>query len=849
MASDACGIRTLRTEHLLISTLDLAGTWRLSFTDHQRFGRPQWAEQETVEPHRFIDAQVPGEVHLDCQRAGLISDPYVGLGYLQARWVEEMEWSYRRAFDAPPAALATGARVWLVCECLDLVARVMLNGQEVGKHANSFLPARIELTGKLKAGRNLLVVHLDGGLYEVADKPNAPFGHGGDSKLHKRHWLRKPQCQFGWDWSPRLINVGIQGPIRLEWTDAPVRLERAVPLVELDESLARGTVTVRAHLEGLGASPAPVSVRARLLDPAGKEVARAEGSGTCAPGAQVLEAKLALERPQLWWPVGHGGQPLYTIETTLASGATEIARSSARVGFRQVRVDQSPHPEGGRFFCFLVNGRRIFCKGGNYIPADIIRAAIDERRYQGLIDRALEANFNLLRVWGGGLYESDAFYRLCDERGILVWQEFIFACSRYPGTDEAFWNSVKAEAIWNIRRLAEHPSLIAWCGNNEIEQGYWEWGYDKNGAVLPDHAIYHHLLPRLLRAEDPTRFYQPSSPYSLDQASPTDFKTGDQHPWALGFGDTDFRKYRGFDCRFPNEGGFLGPNALATIREALPEGSRTTTSMEWQAHDNSICSWGNPSPTDAMIPQHLGRDLRAMPLEEAVYWMGLIQGEALREYCDAFRRRMFSTSSAIFWMYNDCWPCTRSWTIVDHRLRYTPCFHPVRRALAPVHLVLAEDGDQIAVFGVNDTQEAVAGELRYGLFALAGGWPLDEKKQVTLAPNAATRLASFPRARWADPKATLAAAMLTRGDTLLARNRLVLPLHKELAWAKPQPTVAVADGVATFHSPTYAWGVCLDLEGDVRLADNYFDLYPGVPYRIPWTGRAAPRIVRVGNLA
>ena len=291
-----------------------------------------------------------------------------------------------------------------------------------------------------------------------------------------------------------------------------------------------------------------------------------------------------------------------------------------------MQVEQEPQADGGASFVFVINGRRIFCKGGNFVPADIIRCTVDEARYRALVDRALEANFNLLRVWGGGLYEADEFYRLCDEKGILVWQEFIFACSRYPGTDEVFWNTIKAEATYHIRRLACHPSLIAWCGNNEIEQGYWEWGYDRNGAVLPDHAIYHHLLPRLLQQEDPTRYYQPSSPYSPNLISPTAHHIGDQHPWALGFGDTDFRKYRAMICRFPNEGGFLGPNSLATVREALPEGQRRPGSIAWQAHDNSIDSWHSPSATDGMTEQHFGLVLRTMTLEEAVYWGGLLQG-------------------------------------------------------------------------------------------------------------------------------------------------------------------------------------------------------------------------------
>jgi beta-mannosidase len=826
----------------MIDSLDLGGTWQLTFTDHQRFTKPELATGEEIDESRFITAQVPGEVHLDAQRAGLISDVYGGLGSLQARWIEECEWTYRRWIEVPAAAL-TG-RAWLSFECLDLVARVVLNGQEVGRHANSFLPCRIEVTGKLKPGRNLLCVQLESGLFSVAEKPSHPYNESLETALHKRHWLRKPQCQAGWDWSPRLLNVGIQGPCRLEWTAAAARVDRLVPLATLSEDHARGEVRARLFVEGLVTEETPARLCVELPD-AG---IRAEAEVRLKPGLHAYEVVARVEKPRLWWPVGHGEQPLYRVRATLTTAAGEIGAREARVGFRRVRLDETPHPQGGRWCALEVNGRRIFCKGGNFVPADIIRASIDRERYVALVEHSLAANFNLLRVWGGGLYEADEFYDLCDERGILVWQEFIFACSKYPGTDQAFYESIKAEATHQLRRLAAHPSLFLWCGNNEIEWGYWGWGYDR-GAVLPDHNLYHHLLPRLAAVEDPTRLYRPSSPFSPDHLEPNRDDVGDQHPWSLGFADTDFRKYRAMACRFPNEGGFLGPNALPTLMEALGNQPRIG-SATWHAHDNSIAAWPwTKGAVDKMTDQWVGKPIATLSPEEWVYWAGLLQGEALREYCDNFHRRMFDSAAAVFWMYNDTWPCSRSWTIVDYRLRRTPAFHPVRRALSPVNVVVVEEGASVAVYGINEGREPVAAELRYGLFAIAGGWPLDRRARVTLAPNASTRIAEFARAEWHDERATLAAAVLERDGRLIARNRLVLPLFKELAWAPARPRVELRDGVATFTSDTFAWGVCLDLDGEAALADNFFDLYPGVPYSIPWSGREAPRVLRVGNLA
>jgi beta-mannosidase len=826
----------------MITTLDLNGSWQLRWSDGQR-GRLEYANRAETDEAKYLTAQVPGEVHLDLWRAGLIANPYEGTNCLAARWVEECYWSYRRHFEAPPEALQ--GRAWLVFEGLDLVATVVLNGVEIGRHSNVFYPCRLEVTGRLRPGQNLLTVHLEGGLIDALDKPAEGWVAPGfsDNRATKRHWLRKPQCQFGWDWSTRLVNVGIFKPVRLEWTSDPARLEQLAPLVEVSPDLGTGRVCARLFVAGLAAEAIAGELTAELLETRQTVTTPV----LLEPGLRPYEATLQVAQPQLWWPAGHGAQPLYTLRVTLRAAGQVIGERMARIGFRRVRVNQDPHPNGGRYFVFEINNKPFFCKGGNLVPADMIFARLERARYEQLTDLALEANFNFLRVWGGGQYESDDFYELCDEKGLLVWQEFIFACGKYSVTDEVFYNDVKAEAVYNIRRLARHPSLVAWCGNNEMEWGAWHWGYDR-GVVYPDYALFHLTLPRLLAQEDPTRYYQPSSPYSPDGLDPNRDDVGDQHPWSVGFADTDFRRYREMACRFPNEGGILGPTSPANMRACLPEGSGIA-SFAWQVHDNSVDSWGEPSYPDTMISLWLGKDIRAMTVEEFIYWGGLLQGEGLREYCDNFRRRMFDTSSAIFWMYNDTWPATRSWTIVDYALQRTPAFAAVRRALAPLSLVLALEGGQVTVFGINETDQTISGELRFGIFNLAGGYPLDRQVFARLPPNASTRLAAFDQVEWADPAASMAFATLSHGAQLLARNRLFLPLFKDLQWAPTQVSVRLEDGQAVFESAAFAWGVCLDLEGEAPLPDNFFDVYPGMPYRLPWSGAQPPKVLRIGNLA
>jgi beta-mannosidase len=824
----------------MINTLDLNGTWKVRWTDGVR-GRPEYANQEEVDPDRYIDAQVPGDVHLDVWKAGWIPDPYQGTNCLAARWVEECIWSYRRHFDVPAEALK--GRAWLVLDGLDLAATIVLNGSEIGKHANYFHPCRIEVTGKLQEGRNRLAVHVEAGLFEASDRRAEGYVTTLDQRLHKRHWLRKPQFQFGWDWSTRFINVGIHRGVRLEWTSDPVRIDQFVPLAELSPDLKKGTVRARLFVEGLGTETRKGVLTVDLPEAGAKASAEVD----IPPGLNPCEVRLAVPDPKLWWPVGHGPQNLYAVRVSLSVDGGAVGEKTARIGFRHVRVNQDPHPTSGRYFHLEVNGRKVFAKGANFVPADMILARIDRARYEKLIGLALEAHFNFFRVWGGGLYESDDFYELCNERGIMVWQDFIFACARYPTTDEPFYKSIQAEAVHNIRRLARHPSLVVWCGNNEMEQGNWDWGYDQ-GVVLPDHAFFHLTLPRILAAEDPTRYYQPSSPFSPDRLSPNQDDVGDQHPWKIGFQNADFRDYRQMICRFADEGGFLAPVSLPTMKACLPEGQQKVGSFAWQVHDNSVDSWGEPSYTHRIMTTWLGRDIRSFPLDDLVYWGGLLQGEALREYSDNFRRRMFDSGAAVFWMYNDCWPATRSWTIVDYYLRRTPSFAPVKRAMAPVHVVVAQEGDEVVVFGINDTAEFLPCELHYGVFNLAGGCPVDRRAAVTLPPDASTPLARFKSAEWTHADSSAAFAVLSKGGGVLARNRLFLPFFKDLKWAPADIHVRLENGRAVFESTTFAWGVCIDLDGEESLPDNFFDLYPGMPYSIPWTKAEPPRVVKVGNL-
>jgi beta-mannosidase len=819
------------------TTLDLNGKWALRWHDGDRGPREVKALEDPADQRRAIPATVPGAVHLDLMRAGLIKDPHDRLNVLECRWVEERFWYYRRTFQAP--TLRKGQKAFLVFEGLDLAAEIHLNGKQVGTHANSFYPCRLDVTATLAKGENALVVKLDSGLFHAANRSNEGFNVNTSGQLTKRPWLRKPQHSSGWDHAPRMLNVGIHGAVRLEIVES-FRFDQASVLTEVSEDYATGTVTARMHVEGLEEKPVKAVLRVEVVEARVKT----ETPVVIRKGSSCVEAKVTLPKPRLWWPVGHGAANRYTVKVTLVPERGAKVEAVRKIGFRRVRVNQDPHPEAGRYFTIEVNGRKIFCKGGNLVPADLIPARLDRARYRTLVDRTIESNGNFIRVWGGGLYAADEFYDECDRRGVLVWQEFIFACGKYPANDNAFLTDIKQEAAYQVRRLAHRPSLIVWCGNNEMEQAAWEWGYE-GGVAYPDHGWFHDVLPRIVREHDGTRYYQPSSPMSPDLQSPTRHDMGDQHPWDLGFVDMDFRKYRKMICRFPNEGGILGPTSLPTVLRCLPPDQRKMGSLAWDTHDNAIGMWQGYR----IFQDWLGMDPEKLSIEEYVYWGGVLQGEGLSEYIRNFHRRMFDSSSAVFWALNDVWPMVRGWATVDYNLNRTPPFHPVRRAFASINVVVvAEDNAKdVVVYGINETCAAVTASLRFGVFTLAGQYPVDRRQEVVLPPNASTPVATFPRRLWTRPTASTAFAVLTAGGEVVARDRLLLPLFKEMRWPQANVRITCRDGQATFTSKTFAWRVCLDLNGDRKLADNFFDVFPGQPYTIPWSGRTPPHILFVGN--
>lgn len=829
----------------------LNGTWGLTWAEGGQLMTPGFYTDSTLVGRKMLPAAVPAPIHKVLQDADVIADVNVGLNSLKARWVEEQFWIYRHTFTASEAA--AGQHAWLVFEHLEFDVIVWINGVEAGRHMNANRPARFDVTGKVRAGENLLVVQTSTGMHGVSDKPAGDYRVGEIGALTKRHWLRKPQYESGWDWSPRLMNVGILGDVRLEWREVPT-LEQVAVFAVLSADLTSAKVTVRATVEGVDETPVEGALRARIVE-TGQEVVLPV---LLAKGEQRAEVVLTIEHPRLWWPVNHGEPFRYTVEVSLAAGG-ETQRVSRRLGVRRVEMDQSPHSVEGRYCVLKINNRPVFCKGGNWVPADQLYSTVDEVRCRELVDLAVQANFNMLRIWGGGTFASRALCEACDEAGVMIWHDLLFACAQFPGQDPEFKAEVRKEVTHAMRELAHHASLVVWCGSNEVEQGDVEWGYSESRTANPHYYLFHRELPALAANESPAVLYWISSPSSPDVAKlPNDPTEGDQHPWYVSLGQTaaDWWEYRKRVDRFPNEGGVLGASSPATLRQFLPEGERTLLSLSWDHHDNpfacqNVRNSGLAGRAYQTVALWTGLDPLAMNLEDYSFVSGLLQAEGLAEYISNYRRRMFSSASAIFWMYNDAWPVTHGWTIVDYYRRRKLAYQPVRRAFQPVTVVVAEDDGVVTVYGVNDSPQVWTGSVRYGVFAMDGGLPMDRTLEATLAANASTPLASFPAAEWGSLglKSHGVFALLQQEGKTVAQHRLLRERFKDLDLVR-EPKIAcfLKQGVLTLTADVFAWGVCLDVDGERPLADNCFDLLPGISYEMPWApALGEPQILRVGN--
>ncbi|MBB5869452.1 beta-mannosidase [Allocatelliglobosispora scoriae] len=656
---------------------------------------------------------MPGCVHTDLLAQGLIADPYLDDNETRLGWIGRTAWRYETSFDADD--LGTD-RFDLVCDGLDTVATLTLNGIELGTTANMHRRYRFDLRPAVQPGRNTLAVEF-ASAYAHAERMRALVGDRPGAYDEPYQYIRKMACNFGWDWGPTLVTAGIWRAIGLHaWSVA--RISRVRPHATFDGPDA----LVEVHVELDRATEEPVTVT----------VTTGETGGTVAvaPGATTAVVTLRIADAQRWWPVGYGAQPLHRLQVSL-SGADGVLLDdwSRSIGLREVRVETAPD-EHGSPFTLHVNDVPIFVKGVNWIPDDAFADRVTRDRLARRFDQAIAANVNFLRVWGGGVYESEDFYELADERGLLVGQDFLFACAAYP-EEEPFASEVAAEARDNVDRLAHHPSLVLWTGNNENIWGFHDWGWQEPLAGRSWGAgFYHELLPAIVAERDPGRFYWPGSPWSGDPAiHPNDSSHGTMHIWDV-WNQIDYTHYRDKKPRFVAEYGFQAPPVFATLRRSISDAEPAPDSPGMRHHQKA-------ADGDRKLQRALDAHLPPpRDFDDWHYLTQLNQARAIRLGIEHFRSLRPHCMGSIVWQLNDCWPVT-SWSAIDGDGRRKPLWYSLRDAYADRILTIQPGGRLIAI---NDTGEAWLGQAEVTAHALDGSALATAKLEIDVAPAAVTGL-------------------------------------------------------------------------------------------------------------
>ena len=774
-----------------------------------------------------IKATVPGSVHTDLLAAGKIPDPYYRDNEDRLQWIGEEDWVYRRTFEIQNDFLQH-EQVLLRCEGLDTLAGIKINSREIARTDNMFRTYEFEVKPFLKPGKNTIEVRFDSTIPYIQKHqaehsiPLRDPPHG----VNGGNWLRKEQCNYGWDWGPCLLTCGIWRPIKLIACDI-VRLK---DVYISQKHLKDGNVTLDITAE-ISTKPDDISSAASVIVSRQNQKV-AESKPTIRNGKAFTT--ITIQNPELWWPNGMGKQPLYTVTVNLLDKDGNILNTVAKlIGLRTLHL-QRKKDKWGESFQFVVNGTPFFAKGACWIPADTFAPHLKYDDYADLIKSTAEAHMNMLRVWGGGFYEDDIFYDLCDELGICVWQDFMFACATYPTFDGTFMENVRVEFDDNIRRLRHHPSIALWCGNNEIEQGWVGDKWNDRQMSWEDYSkLFDKLLPEIVKKLDPERDYWPCSPHS-PRGDRTDFNNpnwGDAHLWDVWHGKKPFEWYRTAQHRFCSEFGFQSFPESKTVNGYTEPQDRNIASYVMEHHQRS--GIGNTTIMAYLL------DWFRLPDEfESTLWLSqILQGMAMKHAVEHWQRNMPRTMGSLYWQLNDCWPVA-SWSSIDYQHRWKALHYMAKQFFAPLLVSGVEDieKDSVAIYINSDPMKPCASELSWVVTNLKGKTILQGKKPVEIEHGShkvnVLNLAKFIKDYgirdlmvWLD--LSINGKSVSTNFVTFAR-----PKHLELCQPniKAEINLTKDKPMITLTSKAPALWTWLELEGiDARFSDNFFHLRPGKP--------------------
>ncbi len=782
-----------------------------------------WQFRE-VGKDKWYPASVPGCVHTDLLNNKLIDDPFYRDNEQNLQWIGKTDWDYQTTFEVTPEILRR-ANIDLVFEGLDTYANVFLNDEPLLNTDNMFRTWRIDAKRQLKAGANTLRIHFRSPINEVLPlmaKMSYQLPAGNDQGEKTSPHTRKAPYQFGWDWGPRFVTSGIWRPVYLEtWNEA--RLE---DLHILPKQVTAAAASVIAEVEVIADNNASATIIIENLTDK-RIVATRDVSLTA--GSNRVALDFVVPRPALWWPNGLGAHPLYTFKARLLINGKPIEETTTRTGLRSLQLRQQPDASG-KSFTFVVNGVPVFAKGANWIPADSFPTRISKSKYRQLLESARDSNMNMLRVWGGGIYERDDFYELCDEMGILLWQDFMFGCSLYPG-DQAFLDNVRQEAADNVKRLRNHPSIVIWVGNNEIESGWFHWGWKSQlpASLWDDYRkIFYGVLPEVCSSLDPSRPYWPSSPSSNLEDDNESQKMGDVHYWQVWHAALPFSEYEKQFPRFMSEYGFQSFPQLETVNTYTMTADQDINSPVMMAHQRH--PRGNQLIKEYMLREYP----QPKDFESFLYVSQVLQAEGIKIGAEHLRRIMPHNMGSLFWQLDDCWPVA-SWSSIDYTGRWKALQYYARRFYGDILVSPQVENDNLKVFVVSDRLQPVAAQLSLSLLDFEGNKLWSRQEKIEVAPLNSKVYLTVPIKTFLagkDPKGVLLLAEVLMGGKRVSSNEHFFGAYKDLTMPKPQIEANAAPERGgfkiTLSADTFARTVYLSAPDYAGFfADNYFDLIPG----------------------
>lgn len=793
----------------------------------------------------WLPATIPGTVHTDLLHNQIIEDPYYRTNEEDLQWIDKVNWEYKTTFNLNDSLL-NKEHVDIIFNGLDTYADVYLNGTKILSADNMFRTWKVDSKQFLNSGANELHIVFHSPivkgleLYEDFGIPlpanNDQSENGGLGKNKVSVHTRKAGYHYGWDWGPRFVTSGIWRAIEINaWDTAQI---------ENSYVLTRSIENNTAHLSSITTLTLSKAGNYKIITKLdGKKIA--ENEELLDRGIQKLTTEFEVRNPKLWWPVGLGDAHLYTVTQELYLDGHLMDSKNLKTGIRTARLIQEEDADkNGRSFYFQINGVPVFSKGANYIPNDLFLPRVTLEDYETVINSAVEANMNMLRVWGGGIYENDEFYELCDEKGIMVWQDFMFACSMYPDTPE-LQESIRQEAIDNVRRLRNHPSIVLWCGNNEIEVAWSEydltrgWGgwrreYPKDQQIkiwAAYEKIFHDILPGVVSAETALMDYWKSSPSAGDELIATDeTRSGDNHYWGVWHKQHAFSEFNIYISRFMSEYGFQSFPEFSTVK-------KYTIASDWDIESEVMAAHQRSGIGNLRIKQYMEAHYKdSKDFESFLYVSQLLQARGIKEAIEAHRRNMPYCMGSLFWQINDCWPVA-SWSSMDYYKNWKAQQYMTKKAFAPIFVSPKVSDTQVDFYVISDKLEAEKALLKNTSMDFNGNIINKTEQKILIAPNTSAiyhQVAISDLIKEVKKEEVILLSEVFVQNEMVSDNITYFAEPKDIELFQPEIVKSFKiseDGKTqlTLSSKTLVKDVFITLDGaSYKLSDNYFDLLPNI---------------------